>query len=1071
MVAFLLLHSFFMGITITFADAASYTLFLARYDASVLPAAYIGASSVTIIIGVIYAWLERRLSLQRLLTANLIFLIVGLLILRLLFSVVTDPWPGFVAVISFDVLWVLSSLEFWGLAGRVFNVRQGKRLFGFIGSGEMAAMILSGGIVSLIVRFIGAANLYFVAAAGAVCSLALMWAITRSYMPKEAQLETQRAENQPRKLRQLFSERYMVLIFVLAGLTVMTLYFVDNAFYDQLSVQYPDENDLASFLGLFLSASAFMQLFNRAFLSGWLLSRYGVMVGLLALPFLLLIGSAAVAAAGWIGASAGLLFIFVIITKFFDRSFRYSVNRAASLVLYQPLSAGERLGAQAVSESIFEPIAGLAAGVALLILNSVFQFGATQILSAVLLILLVWLVVVYLLSREYTSVLVRALSRRHLGGETISFTDSSSLSVLTKTLQSPHPGEVIYALRMLEAADHPALDRFTLDLLSHPSGEVRLEALSKVGKHQMKTAQPLLIDMLVDESSSQLRSRVLRVLPQIGADSIVLPYLDHPDSTLRQGALVGLLNFADLDLRPLVIAQIESLAQSAHPSNRRLVAQVLHEVELGPLHRILNGLMQDEHPLVRRTAVQAAGKCKDSQLWPILIENLYRHDAALAAMNALIEVGEAVYPKLIDQFDRAQSNRTVQIRIIRVLGQIRPAAGLDWLQERMRHPDEQVRFYILDALKNWSYTVARAQADQIEAQIHAEAAEAAWTLAAMIDMGETETVSLLYRALLQELELTRKRIFLLLSFLYPAETISTAQAHYQHASKNKQAYALEILDATLAQDIKPYVLPLLDVSNPQRQLNRLADLFPQPLLGQKARVQQICNSPDRQIHSWTKACALYTAAVLGDIQLSSDVISALEDDDPIVQETALWSLYQVSRGLYRLYIQQIRSGERQPTDGSMTAAIARIEDEIYRGNRMLLTIEKVIILKTVSLFAETPDDLLAEIALILEEIELEAGAEFIKKNELADCMYIIVRGKVRVHDGARTIAALGEREVVGELALLDAEPRTASVTTEDHALLLKLHQDPFFELIANNPEVVRGIIRVLTRRLRRSTGT
>ena len=41
-------------------------------------------------------------------------------------------------------------------------------------------------------------------------------------------------------------------------------------------------------------------------------------------------------------------------------------------------------------------------------------------------------------------------------------------------------------------------------------------------------------------------------------------------------------------------------------------------------------------------------------------------------------------------------------------------------------------------------------------------------------------------------------------------------------------------------------------------------------------------------------------------------------------------------------------------------------------------------------------------------------------------MYIIVSGRVRVHDGERTINELGEREVFGEMALLDPAPRAAS---------------------------------------------
>ena len=133
---------------------------------------------------------------------------------------------------------------------------------------------------------------------------------------------------------------------------------------------------------------------------------------------------------------------------------------------------------------------------------------------------------------------------------------------------------------------------------------------------------------------------------------------------------------------------------------------------------------------------------------------------------------------------------------------------------------------------------------------------------------------------------------------------------------------------------------------------------------------------------------------------------------------------------------------------------------------MLTTIEKVIVLKDADLFAETPDELLAEVAELLTEVELPAGEAVFSKGEPGDSLYIVVSGQVRVHDGEYTLNLLGESEVFGEMALLEPEPRMASVTAETDALLLRLDGEPFFELIDTRSEVARGIIRVLSRRLR-----
>ena len=133
---------------------------------------------------------------------------------------------------------------------------------------------------------------------------------------------------------------------------------------------------------------------------------------------------------------------------------------------------------------------------------------------------------------------------------------------------------------------------------------------------------------------------------------------------------------------------------------------------------------------------------------------------------------------------------------------------------------------------------------------------------------------------------------------------------------------------------------------------------------------------------------------------------------------------------------------------------------------MLSTIEKVLILKHVDIFQQTPDDVLADIAGLLEENEVAAGEAIFHKGDLGDSLYIIIAGKLRVDDGDHLLNYLDDNDVFGEMALLDAEPRVASVTAVEPTHLLRLDQAPFYELIVDRPEVAIGLIRVLTGRLR-----
>ena len=132
----------------------------------------------------------------------------------------------------------------------------------------------------------------------------------------------------------------------------------------------------------------------------------------------------------------------------------------------------------------------------------------------------------------------------------------------------------------------------------------------------------------------------------------------------------------------------------------------------------------------------------------------------------------------------------------------------------------------------------------------------------------------------------------------------------------------------------------------------------------------------------------------------------------------------------------------------------------------MITIEKVALLRAIPFFAGIPDFILASVAQITEEIELAAGQTFIQEGALEDTMYIIVDGTVRVHSQDKTIITLGPGQSVGELAVLDPEPRSANVSTLEDTLLFRIEKVLFDDVMADRPEIARGVIQALCQRVR-----
>ena len=83
---------------------------------------------------------------------------------------------------------------------------------------------------------------------------------------------------------------------------------------------------------------------------------------------------------------------------------------------------------------------------------------------------------------------------------------------------------------------------------------------------------------------------------------------------------------------------------------------------------------------------------------------------------------------------------------------------------------------------------------------------------------------------------------------------------------------------------------------------------------------------------------------------------------------------------------------------------------------MLSITEKMSSLRAVSLFAETPDAILAEVAGLLEELDFSVGMTVFEQGDYGDAMYIINEGSVRIHSGGRTLATLEKGAVFGEMA-------------------------------------------------------
>lgn len=141
---------------------------------------------------------------------------------------------------------------------------------------------------------------------------------------------------------------------------------------------------------------------------------------------------------------------------------------------------------------------------------------------------------------------------------------------------------------------------------------------------------------------------------------------------------------------------------------------------------------------------------------------------------------------------------------------------------------------------------------------------------------------------------------------------------------------------------------------------------------------------------------------------------------------------------------------------------------------MTLSLEaKSKLLRKVSLFGSLGGMELSKVAELVEEQRFFKNSGLIKEGENGDCLFVIVQGRVKVsklqEGNDNLVAVLHEGDTVGELALFDFGPRSATVTALDEVLVLTLNRDKILQLIRRVPEVAVSILDAMAKKVRTAT--
>ena len=130
--------------------------------------------------------------------------------------------------------------------------------------------------------------------------------------------------------------------------------------------------------------------------------------------------------------------------------------------------------------------------------------------------------------------------------------------------------------------------------------------------------------------------------------------------------------------------------------------------------------------------------------------------------------------------------------------------------------------------------------------------------------------------------------------------------------------------------------------------------------------------------------------------------------------------------------------------------------------------EKVAWLEQVPLFSGCSRDVVERIADVSEEAAFPAGQVIVKQGQIGNGLYIVMSGEVRIVAGDDELARLGPGETIGELSVIDQQPRVASAIASVDTVCLAVASWDLIALIEQDPSLALNLLRQLAGRLRRA---
>ncbi len=816
-------------------------LFFSRVGVEFLPYMFIALAGLTIVTTLALTALLGRLSKKRLYLILPVMLGLSLVVARYLVSLDLE-WIYPALWLGMYLYWTLQFLVAWGLASMVFDTRQAKRLFPLLAAAGILGTTIGGLATKPLVDAIGAENLLI----GWALAFFVATFVIRAALQDVQEAPLRSRWDQPSLVQDIqrgyqFVRKSELMRWVSAGALLMgtLFFFVVFPFSKGVTQEFPDEDAIAGFLGVFEGLTTAVAFLTSLFLANRIYARIGFMGALLIFPVIYLLGFSATALYPAFATIAALRFLQLV--------WRLGAADTAYQAVFNVVPAERREQTRAFIDGVPRQAGVALAGVLLLVSENVLEPAALFALGAALAAIAVF--AGWRASHAYRGALAQAL---HAGQPHVFFSeeepfggyqhDASAVNVVVAGMSDPDPAVRRVSAEILGNLPVPEASQALVDSLEDPDPDVRAALLRSLAGAEATSAL-LDVTACLADSEPEVRLEAVETLHALagypkGLLAQLEPLLDDPVPEVRSCVAITILKGGPHPNAPVVL---EEMGSAQEPSTRVVVLEALESWGDPWGWDFASASLSDDHPSVRRAAAQAMVSIDSEASLDRLIDALGDEDLSVrvSAAEAIGSIGPRALPTVVEALEKPELE----------------SGALLTLQQLPVHKEQgRILGYSGEASARAMYYnelwVGTINSDGLEIELFAHSLRA---------------VSLRHA----------RHAVQAIGLLTDPEEVEVALENLESREASQRANALEILDSM---GHRPIISPLVV----------LWDSVPTPPSdGLQHSIEQALADDD----PWLRACAALAAGAVEDSNLDATLNELLlSEPDPLVREAAQRSL-------------------------------------------------------------------------------------------------------------------------------------------------------------------------------------